>query len=54
MGRRNDKSFAMMQLLQGTINNEAYNYLRSKKTLGYVAAASFKSMGCVDGLGVLV
>jgi insulysin len=54
IGRRSKKNYAIMQLLQGLFNTRAYASLRTEKQLGYVVAAGFKPLGCIDGAVVLV
>jgi insulysin len=47
-------NFAMMSLLSEYLNNFAFKKLRTEKQLGYIVAASFKPVGCIDGAGILV
>lgn len=54
IGRRNKKNYAIMQLLSGLMNNHAYASLRTEQQLGYVVAAGFKPLGCIDGAVILV
>jgi hypothetical protein len=36
-------------MIENQLNNEAFNYLRTEKELGYLALASFLSTELVDG-----
>lgn len=54
IGKRDRQTYAIMALLQGTLSNQAFEYLRTDRQLGYVVAAKFQPLGCVDGLAFLV
>jgi insulysin len=54
IGHRDQKQFTIMNLLQGTLQQKAYNFLRTQLQLGYVVAAQFRPLGCLDGAAILV
>lgn len=43
-----------MNLLKGSFDSSAFNYLRTDLQLGYVATAKFVPLECLDGAGILV
>ncbi|CAD8119922.1 unnamed protein product [Paramecium sonneborni] len=53
-GNRNRKQFAIMNILKGTFDSYAFNYLRTDLQLGYLVSAKFSPLECLDGAGILV
>ena len=43
-----------MQMIENTLNNEAFNFLRTEHELGYVALASIISAEQIDGIIIAV
>ncbi|CAD8182719.1 unnamed protein product [Paramecium octaurelia] len=53
-GNRNRKQFAIMNILKGTFDSYAFNYLRTDLQLGYLVSAKFQPLECLDGAAILV
>ncbi|CAD8201249.1 unnamed protein product [Paramecium pentaurelia] len=53
-GNRNRKQFAIMNILKGTFDSSAFNYLRTDLQLGYLVSAKFTPLECLDGAAILV
>lgn len=54
IGYRDEKNRAIIELLRTKFRSEAYEFLRTQHQLGYVVHAVFTSLGCLEGVYVLV